>query len=56
MEDDSDIISYEINTLIENAVYNGRNHLNDEEATHFINMTERLVIKYVRELQELYDD
>ena len=56
MDKDSDIVSYEIDNLIQNAVDDGRNHLNDEEATHLMNMTEKLVLKYVRELQDLYDD
>ncbi|HUU48146.1 MAG TPA: hypothetical protein VMW55_05115 [Nitrosopumilaceae archaeon] len=56
LDKDSDIVAYEIETLIQNATNNGRNHLNDEEATHLINMTEKLVLKYVRELQDLYDD
>ncbi|MFQ5440716.1 MAG: hypothetical protein ACE5DL_04550 [Nitrosopumilaceae archaeon] len=56
MDKDSDIVAYEIDMLIQNAVDKGRSHLNDEEATHFINMTEKLVQKYVMELQNLYDD
>jgi hypothetical protein len=53
---DSEIIAYEIDTLIRNAADSGRDHLNDEEAQHIINMSERLVLKYVRELQDLYND
>lgn len=56
MEKDSDIVSYEIESLIQNAANDGRNHLNNEEATHLMHMTEKLVLKYVRELQDLYDE
>ncbi|MDH3277660.1 MAG: hypothetical protein OEL77_06130 [Nitrosopumilus sp.] len=56
MDKDSDIVSNEIDMLIQNASENGRDHLNDEEATHLINMAEKLVLKYVRELENLYDD
>jgi hypothetical protein len=56
LEKDSDIVSYEIESLIQNAANDGRNHLNDEEATHLMNMTEKLVLKYVREIQDLYDE
>ena len=50
LDKDSDIVAYEINSLIQNAANDGRDHLNDDEATHLMNMTEKLVLKYVREL------
>jgi hypothetical protein len=56
LDKDSDIVAYEIDTLIQNATNDGRDHLNDEEATHLMNMAEKLVLKYVRELQDLYID
>ena len=47
----SKTIAYEINTIVQNAVDDGRNHLNDDEANHLIKISEKLVEAYVRELE-----
>jgi hypothetical protein len=47
----SKTLAYEIDTVVQNAVDEGRNHLNDEEANHFIKISEKLVKEYVRELE-----
>jgi hypothetical protein len=52
----SKIIAYEINTVVQNAVDEGRNHLNDDEANHLIKISEKLVQEYVRELEKLPDN
>jgi hypothetical protein len=49
-------LAYEINTVVQNAVDDGRNHLNDDEANHLIKISEKLVEEYVRELESLPDN
>ena len=38
------------------AVDDGRNHLNDDEVNHIINISEKLVEEYVRELESSPDN
>lgn len=56
LDKDSDIVAYEIDSLIQNAANNGREYLNDEEVIHLMNMAEKLTLKYVRQLQDLYEN
>jgi hypothetical protein len=39
----SKTLAYEINTVVKNAVDDGRIHLNDDEANHLIKISEKLV-------------
>ena len=52
----SKTLAYEINTVVQNAVDDGRNHLNDDEANHLIKISEKLVEEYVRELENPPDN
>jgi hypothetical protein len=49
-------LAYEINTVVQNAADDGRNHLNDDEVNYLIKISEKLVQKYVRELESLPDN
>jgi hypothetical protein len=49
----SKTLAYEISMVVQNAVDDGRNHLNDDEANHLIKISEKLVQEYVRELENL---
>jgi hypothetical protein len=49
-------LAYEISSVVQNAVDDGRNHLNDDEANHLIRISEKLVQEYVRELENLPDN
>jgi len=51
----SKTLAYEINTVVQNAADEGRNHLNDDEANHLIKISEKLVQEYVKELENLPD-
>jgi hypothetical protein len=51
----SKTLAYEINTVVQNAADEGRNHLNDDEANHLIKISEKLVQEYVKELENLSD-
>jgi len=44
-------LAYEINAVVQNAVDDGRNHLNDDEANQLIKISEMLVQEYVKELE-----
>jgi hypothetical protein len=52
----SKTLAYEINTVVQNAADDGRDHLNDDEANHLIKISERLVKEYVKELEKLPDN
>jgi len=47
----SKTLSYEISTVVQNAIDEGRNHLNDDEANHLIKISQKLVQDYVKELE-----
>jgi hypothetical protein len=47
---------YEISTVVQNAIDDDRNHLNDDEASYLIKISEDLIKEYVRELENLTDD
>ena len=48
----SKTLSYEISTVVQNAIDEGRNHLNDDEANHLIKISQKLVQDYVKELEK----
>ena len=51
----SKTLAYEIDTVVQKAVDNGRSHLNDEEAKHLIKLSEKLVQEYMRALEKMPD-
>jgi hypothetical protein len=46
-------LANEISTVVQNAIDEGRDHLNDDEAHHLIKISEKLVQEYVKELELL---
>ncbi len=51
----SKTLVYEISSVVQNAVDDGRNHLNDDEANHLLKISEKLVQEYVKELENIPD-
>ena len=51
----SKTLAYEISSVVQNAVDDGRNHLNDDEANHILKISERLVQEYMRESDNISD-
>lgn len=51
----SETLSYEISTVVQNAIKEGRSHLNDEEAIYLLRMSEKLVKEYVDKLEKMSD-
>jgi len=49
----SKTFAYEISTVVQNAIGDGRNHLNDNEANYLIKISEKIVQEYVKELENL---
>jgi len=49
-------ITREISNVIQNAIDDGRNHLNDDEANHLIKISQKLVQEYVNELENISND
>jgi len=47
----SKTLSYEISTVVQNAIDEGRSHLNDDEASHLIKISQKLIQDYVDELE-----
>jgi len=47
----SKILVCEIRDVIQNAVDDGRSHLNDDEANHLLKISEKLVLEYLKELE-----
>jgi len=45
----------EISTVVQNAVDDGRNHLNDDEANHILKISEKLIQEYVKKLENIPD-
>jgi len=45
-------LAYEISAVIKNAADDGRSHLNDDEANHLLKVSEKLVLEYLRELED----
>lgn len=39
--------------MVQNAIDEGRNNLNDDEANHIINISKKLVQDYVNELEKI---
>ena len=56
MNIESKTIEGEINSIVQNAIDDGRTHLNDDEANYIIRISEKLVLEYVKELENLIDD
>jgi hypothetical protein len=48
---ESKTLANEINAVVQNAIDEGRNHLNDDEANHLIKISEKLVQEYVKKLE-----
>jgi len=51
----SKTLANEINSVVQNAIDDGRNHLNDDEANHILKISEKLVQEYVKELDNISD-
>jgi hypothetical protein len=51
----SKTLAYEIKSVVQSAIDDGRNHLNDDEASHLIKISEKLVNEYVKELENHSD-
>jgi len=49
----SKTLASEISNVVQNAMDDGRNHLNDDEANHLIKISQKLVQDYVKELENL---
>jgi len=47
----SKTIAYEISNVIQDVVDDGRSHLNDDEANHLLKISEKLVLAYLKELE-----
>ena len=56
MNIESKTIEYEISSVVQNAVDDGRNHLNDDEANHLLKISEKLVQEYMKELDNISDN
>jgi len=52
----SKTLAIEINDVVQNAINDGRNHLNDDEANHLIKISEKLIQEYVKKLENSSDD
>jgi len=52
----SKTLAFEISDVVQNAINDGRNHLNDDEANHLVKISERLVQEYVKTLENLSDN
>lgn len=52
----SETLSYEIDTVVQNAIDEGRSHLNDEEAVYLLRISQKLIEEYVEKLEQLEDD
>ncbi len=49
----SKTLASEISNVVQNALDDGRNNLNDDEANHLIKISQKLVQDYVKELENL---
>ena len=52
----SKTLAFEISDVVQNAINDGRNHLNDDEANHLIKISEKLIQEYVKKLENSSDD
>jgi len=44
-------LAFEIKSVVQNAIDDGRNHLNDDESNHLIKISEKIVQEYIKELE-----
>ena len=48
----SKTLEYEIKSVVQNAIDDGRDRLNDDEAQHLIKLSGKLVEEYIKKLEE----
>jgi len=46
---------YEISTVVQNAVDDGRDYLNDDEANYLLKISQKVIQEYVKELENVPD-
>ena len=49
----SKTLSVEIGTVVQNAIDEGRSHLNDEEANYLLRISQKLVEDFVNRLENM---